>query len=90
MKKTKVSTTPILTIRIPTPWFPSFPGLGKDLWRLAWLTKNRDDQARWEKEFKLGADDIRDAKLASDPHQAEIVVLYENGISPAKTPKSTI
>ena len=38
---------------------PKFPGLGKDLWRLAYLVKNGDDQSRWEKEFHLAPADTQ-------------------------------
>lgn len=66
---------------------PSFPGLGLDLWRTAWRAGLREKLAEIDREFHLNSEDHRIAKrLASGQGQGEIVVLYENGISPIKRP----
>ena len=69
---------------------PSYPGLGNDLWRMAYASENEDDMLKWDSEFHLTAEDhARNKKLLSkDPVKAEgeIVILYENGISPVKKP----
>lgn len=64
---------------------PDLPLLGRDLWRLARLSGQTDDLDRWEKEFGLSDEDKR-AAMNPDPRQGqgEIVVIYENGISPEK------
>ncbi len=69
---------------------PDFPGLGRDLWRLAKLTKNAEDQARWQKEYSLTETDreeaMRIAPKRGRMELGEIVILYQNGISPIKQP----
>ncbi|MBL7716788.1 MAG: hypothetical protein JNL01_15085 [Bdellovibrionales bacterium] len=65
----------------------SLPGLGRDLWRVAWLNGMREDLERWEKKFNLTAEDLAAAKaLHPKNKKAEIIVLFENGISPMKVP----
>jgi hypothetical protein len=63
---------------------PSFPGLGRDLWRLALLNQNDDDMQKWDEQFGLTAQDH--AREKARTHKSEIIVLYENGISPIKRP----
>jgi hypothetical protein len=66
---------------------PEFPGLGRDLWRLALLEHNSEDQEQWDEEYHLTDGDHAVAKkLLPKNHMGEIVVLYENGISPVKRP----
>jgi hypothetical protein len=66
---------------------PGFPGLGRDLWRMAWLLRMPDQMERWEDELKLTREDKEAAKLASPRSgRGEIIVLFENGISPVKRP----
>lgn len=66
---------------------PGFPGLGLDLWRVAGQLGMRDEQERWDEELGLTAADHKAAKLASPRSgKGEIIVLYENGISPVKRP----
>ncbi|MBC7692754.1 MAG: hypothetical protein H7222_13415 [Methylotenera sp.] len=72
---------------------PAYPGLGKDLYRLAWLTGDRDDMDKWTETFKLSAEDQAQAKSLyskqtgkSKVEPSEIIVIYENGISPVKRP----
>lgn len=73
---------------------PTFPGLGEDLWRLAFRLGMRDETADWAKKFNL-TDEQKDRNKArlgrgsagrGKNRLAEIVVLYENGISPKKAP----
>ncbi|MBC7386501.1 MAG: hypothetical protein H7301_10130 [Cryobacterium sp.] len=66
---------------------PKFPGIGRDLWAMAWKMGDRDDRERWEKEFPITEAEKNAAKArVSLARPAEIVVLYENGISPRKIP----
>lgn len=66
---------------------PAFPGLGRDLWRMARLGSEQDDMEQWDSRFGLTEEDHRAAMLPADrAHKAEIIVLYENGISPIKRP----
>ncbi|MDR3606713.1 MAG: hypothetical protein P4M08_04945 [Oligoflexia bacterium] len=67
---------------------PSFPGLGRDLWRMARATENTQDMERWDQEFGLSAEDHQREKARIG--KAEIVVLYENGISPVKRPNPSM
>ena len=64
-----------------------YPGLGRDLWRMAWLLRMPDQMERWNKEYGLTDADHTAAKLAGPKSaQGEVVVFYENGISPVKRP----
>jgi hypothetical protein len=64
-----------------------FPGLGRDLWRCAWQLHMRDEMERWDAAYGLTAEDHAQAKLLGPKSKkAEIIVLYENGISPIKRP----
>src|SRR5262249_49068143 len=65
---------------------PGFPGLGRDLWRLALLEHNRDDQEEWDEQYHLTDSDHAEVKKTIGKGMGEIVVLYENGISPIKRP----
>ncbi len=55
------------------------PGLGKALWRVARRGGFREDLPRWEGEY---GEEVRSAA----PPRAEIIVFYQNGISPRKLP----
>lgn len=64
-----------------------FPGLAHALWRCAWQLRLPDEMEEWDKKFNLTAKDHEEAKkLGPQSHQGEIIVLYENGISPLKRP----
>lgn len=66
---------------------PTFPAIGSDLWALAWKMQNREDMAKWEKKYALSADVKAAAKdRVSSRRSAEVIVLYQNGISPKKEP----
>ena len=66
---------------------PAIPGIGRDLWRTAWLRGNDDDMEEWAEKLHLTASDRKEAKeLGPRGGKGEIIVLYENGISPIKRP----
>ncbi len=66
---------------------PATPGLGGELWRMAWLLSMDDQMERWQKEFSLTEADLKAARaLHPKKGKGEIIVLYENGISPVKRP----
>jgi len=66
---------------------PDFPGLGKDLYRAARLNRNAEDSEKWVVQFNLSPED-RAAALRVGPKAAdgEVIVLFQNGISPEKVP----
>jgi uncharacterized protein len=65
---------------------PDFPGLGRDLWRTAWLEGMREEMEKWDEVFGLKKEDHDIAKKVSPRggNQPEIIVIYQNGISPIK------
>ncbi len=66
---------------------PTFPLLGVDLYAMAWKLKDRDDQEKWENKYSLTSADkaVAKARVAKD-RPAEVIVLFQNGISPRKIP----
>lgn len=60
---------------------PDFPALRLDLWRTSRLSGMRDEAARWDGQFQLASAEKQQLKP-----KAEIIVFYENGISPVKRP----
>jgi hypothetical protein len=61
--------------------------LGRDLWRLARLNGNAEDAEKWEKEYSISEDEKREAfRGGPKSEEGEIVVIYQNGISPEKVP----
>lgn len=66
---------------------PTFKTVGRDLWRTAWLQRMNDEADGWRRQFGLSSTDIELAK-ETGPRSAkgEVVILYENGISPIKQP----
>jgi hypothetical protein len=63
------------------------PGLGSDLWRCALQLRMPDEMEHWDQEYHLTKEDHSDAStLGPRSSKAEIIVLYENGISPIKRP----
>ena len=66
---------------------PTYSHLGRDLWRCAYLLRMPDEMEQWDQTFKLSDLDHQEA-LLSAPKSAkgEIIILYENGISPQKRP----
>lgn len=66
---------------------PAYPGLGRDLWRLATQLHIREDQERWKKEFALDDAALEQAKKSlPKAKNGELIVLFQNGISPIKQP----
>lgn len=70
---------------------PEFPSIGRDLWRMAWLLNMADERERWEKRFSISRQDQDEtrklAAYAGKPAKmGEIIVFFENGISPIKRP----
>ncbi|MEK6578050.1 MAG: hypothetical protein AABZ55_02380 [Bdellovibrionota bacterium] len=66
---------------------PSFRSLGRDLWRMAALIGIQEDMERWDREFNLSEEDHRSARdLFPKKGKGEVVVFYQNGISPRKVP----
>src|SRR5690606_31375179 len=59
---------------------------GVDLYAMAWRLSNHSDLAKWKEKYRLGEDDIERAKKRTVKSAAEIIVLFENGISPKKGP----
>jgi hypothetical protein len=66
---------------------PTFPGLGLDLWKSAWQLRMPDEMERWDRTYGLTRVDHDIAKqVGPKSKQGEVIVLYENGISPLKRP----
>lgn len=66
---------------------PEFALLGRDLWRMARLNSDRDDMEKWDEAYKLTELDHKLAMGAAPRSgRGEIIVIYENGISPVKRP----
>jgi hypothetical protein len=66
---------------------PEFPGLGMDLWRCARILRMPDEMEHWDQVYHLDRQDHEQAKILGEgSKKGEIVVLYENGISPVKKP----
>ena len=67
---------------------PHIPGLGVDLWRAAKLAGMSEDLEKWDREYGLSAEDHEKALIFKNNREwGEIIVLYENGISPVKRPR---
>jgi hypothetical protein len=66
---------------------PGYPGLGRDLWRTARVLGISEDAEKWDEEFKLTeADHATARELLPSSGRGEIIVIYENGLSPMKKP----
>lgn len=66
---------------------PNYPGLGRDLWRTAKLNEMDDQADEWDEKFHLTKQDHEQAmQLGPKSGKGEIIILYENGISPIKKP----
>ena len=77
---------------------PSYAPLGRDLWRMAYLDSMQDQADEWAEKYEIGAEEIASLKALYPRRQrraagavdaapkGEIVVIYENGISPIKRP----
>jgi hypothetical protein len=67
---------------------PQFRPLRQDLWRLAALNRMPDEQERWTRELRLSPQEIQSAR--AQPKRGELIVIYQNGISPEKKPNPQI
>ncbi len=74
---------------------PDWPELGLDLWRMSKAVGIDEDRERWEKQYSLTEEARTEtllllrppsSKASPSPAPGEIIVLYENGISPVKRP----
>jgi hypothetical protein len=66
---------------------PAFPGLGRDLWRTGRLAGFREDLKKWDREYELSEEDhVQARQFGPKSAKGEIIVLYENGLSPIKRP----
>src|SRR6185437_12451397 len=66
---------------------PDYLGLGRDLWRCAYREGMQDDLEKLVQKFGLTDEDHKEALAVSKKGgKGEIIVLYENGISPIKEP----
>ena len=66
---------------------PDYPGLGQDLFRAAKALRINDEADEWRRIYRLNSSELEKLTGAlRDPKRAEIVVVYENGISPIKVP----
>ncbi len=66
---------------------PDFNRVGIDLYRTAVALAMWDEAERWEAEYQLTEEDKRAAKQAiARGGGTEIIVIFENGISPEKVP----
>ncbi len=67
---------------------PNWRPLALDLYRLAFQLRMPDEMDRWEKEFSLTPSEKEAAlrPLKVTPREGELIVIYQNGISPVKIP----
>lgn len=66
---------------------PNFSAIGSDLWAMAWKMKNHGDLAKWENKYSLTDEDKKAARARVSPDRpGEVIVLFQNGISPRKIP----
>lgn len=68
---------------------PAYSPLGLDLWRMSHAMRIKERKERWAKEFNLTQQDQENsiALLEAKNHErGEIIVIFENGISPIKKP----
>ncbi len=66
---------------------PDFPNLGRDLWRVARALGMRDEMERWESEYGMDRRELQNLAASRKKSKgAEIIVIFQNGISPVKQP----
>lgn len=68
---------------------PAFSPVGRDLWRIAYALRMSDECERWKKEFQLSDADSQPESnrvLGKGSGMGEVIVIYQNGISPEKRP----
>ncbi len=66
---------------------PDFPGIGRDLYAMAAKFGDRSAMRRLEEKYKLSEEERAAAKVrTSSKGASEIIVIFQNGISPRKGP----
>jgi hypothetical protein len=68
---------------------PSFRSVGLDLWRTAAALGMRDEMERWKNEFQLTDEETdrgSNRLLTGKSGRGELVILFQNGLSPIKVP----
>jgi hypothetical protein len=68
---------------------PAFQPVGRDLWRMAAALGMRDEMDRWKSVFQLSDEDAQrrtNSPLGRKSGRGEIIVIFQNGISPVKRP----
>ncbi|NDD90732.1 hypothetical protein EBZ37_01415 [bacterium] len=68
---------------------PAFRAVGVDLWRVAAAMGLRDEMERWGETFELSAEQMdrrTNRVLSKRSGMGEVIVIYQNGISPIKRP----
>jgi len=69
---------------------PGMPGIGVDQWRMAYALRMTDRLRELEKKYRITHEEKAEARSLVNGNGAgrpgEIVVIYENGISPRKLP----
>lgn len=65
---------------------PEFPLLREDLIRLARLAGRGGERKKWEGEFHLKGEAKRYSRPLRSSQEGEIILIYENGLAPAKVP----
>ncbi len=68
---------------------PNLRQLGLDLWRVARALGMRDEMERWSRKFELSpeeTDPARNRVWSQRSGKGEVVVIFQNGLSPVKVP----
>ncbi len=67
---------------------PSFPGIGRDLWRTSSFSGLNEAAEKWASDFGLTRADREEIRKQEGPRSklGEVVVIFENGLSPEKLP----
>ena len=66
---------------------PHYPEIGRELWKCALVLGIQEDVEKWDEQYHLTQEDHKAAKATlQKAKKAEIIVIYENGISPVKRP----
>lgn len=78
----------LLDYKFTADLVPDMPGIGVDQWRMAYALRMTDRMRELEKKYRITAEEKAEAKslLPGGSRPGEIIVVYENGISPRKMP----
>lgn len=68
--------------------WPNYTRIGRDLWRVSSVLHRTDEMNDWEKKFSLSQEekDAAKALIQKKSKFGEVIVYFENGISPIKRP----